>query len=181
MTTTTKPASGLLGSSSFTSWLRAWSVVLNTSALSQCSPDRWSYYDKNDTNTMIKTRSPLHFYTHRHDHYMYESINNLQIEDFDHKRKTWMSRWRQVQMPPSQEAAIKCQFPHSCSALVKLCSNIPMFQSTRRSGRAKSQLPLSSSALVKLCSPRKFSESSAAAAPNSCVNLTTAAPPDSCP
>ena len=79
------------------------------------------------------------------------------------KRKTWMSRWRQVQTPPSQEAAIKCQFPHSCSALMKLCSNIPMLQSTRRSGRAKSRLPLSCSALVKLCSPRKFSESSAAA------------------
>ena len=95
------------------------------------------------------------------------------------KRKTWMNRWRQVQTPPSQEAAIKCQFPHSCSALLKLCSSIPTLQSTRRSGRAKSQLPLSCSALVKLCSPRKFSES--AAAPVSCVNLTTAAPPDSCP
>ena len=123
MTTTTKPASGLLGSSSFTSWLRAWSVVLNTSALSQCSPDRWSYYDKNDTNTMIKTRSPLHFYTHRHDHYMYESINNLQIEDFDHKRKTWMSRWRQVQTPPSQESNV-----NSLTAALHCSSSVPVYR-----------------------------------------------------
>ena len=35
---------------------------------------------------MTKTRSPLH-YTHRHNHYMYESIDNLQTEDFDHKEE----------------------------------------------------------------------------------------------
>ena len=46
ITMTTEPASCLLGSSSFSPWLRAWSVVLNTSALAQCSPDHSVlYYD----------------------------------------------------------------------------------------------------------------------------------------
>ena len=49
-----------------------------------------------------------------------------------------MNRWRQVQTPPSQDAEIKCQFPHSCSELVKMswssssCSSIPMLHSPTR-------------------------------------------------